>query len=282
MTRAHRVRGGTYVNGSATTFDDDGRRAGARPGLPAVSAPRVGAVRRRHRARRRHRCDRRPGAGRHGDAQERRYRHRVDDRHRQRGQLSVPERPHRHLQRPRRAAGLFGGDRRERRRHGQRPAARRPHDEGRGHRRNGRRHRRRPPARERVERPRPGHRPRADRQPAAQRPRLRRPGAAQPGRPQVVDQRVARRIVQRQRPAQLAQQLHPRRRRQQFVRHQQPGLLEPGRPGVARRGRRVQGPDQQLQRRVRARRRRGHQRDLPQRHQLSSAGPPGSSIATRR
>ncbi len=156
------------------------------------------------------------------------------------------------------------------RRDRQRPPARRSDDEGRRHRRNGRRHRRRAAARERIERSRPGHRPRADRQPAAQRPRLRRPRAAQPRRPQVVDQRVSRWLVQRQRPAQLAQQLHPRRRRQQLLRHEQPGLLEPGRAGVARRGRGVQGPDQQLQRRVRPRRRRRHQRDVPQRHESVS------------
>ena len=206
----------------------------------------------------------------------------ANDRHRQRGQLSVPERPHRHLQRARRAAGLLGRDRREHRDHRQRPPARRPDDEGRRHRRNRRRHRRGAAARERIERPRPGHRPRADRQPAAQRPRVRRPRAPQPGRAQVVDQRVARRLVQCQRPAQLAQQLHPRRRRQQLLRHEQPGLLESGRAGDARCGRGVQGPDQQLQRRVRPRRRRRHQRDVPQRHELSSAAPPGSSTATRR
>ena len=63
------------------------------------------------------------------------------------------------------------------------------------------------------------------------------------------------------------QQLHPRRRRQQLLRHEQPGLLEPGRPDVAGRGRGVQGPDQQLQRRVRTHRRRGRQRLAAQRHE---------------
>ena len=83
----------------------------------------------------------------------------------------------------------------------------------------------------------------------------------------VRDRGLPRRIVQRQRAAQRGQQLHPRRRRQQLVRHQQPGLLQPGRAGVAGRRRGVQGPDQQLQRRVRAHRRRGDQRLDAQRHQ---------------
>ena len=78
------------------------------------------------------------------------------------------------------------------------------------------------------------------------------------------------------------QQLHAGRRRQQLVRHQQPGLLEPGRATLARRGRGVQGPDQQLQRRVRPHRRRRGQRLDPQRHQRSSAAAPGSSTATTR
>ena len=73
--------------------------------------------------------------------------------------------------------------------------------------------------------------------------------------------------VQRQRPAQHVQQLPDRRRRQQRLRHQQPGLLEPGDAAAARRGRRVQGRHQQHERRVRPRRRRDHQRRLPQRHQ---------------
>ena len=93
--------------------------------------------------------------------------------------------------------------------------------------------------------------------------------------------RFARRLVQRQRPAQRRQQLHPRRRRQQLVRHQQPGLLEPGRAGVARRGRGVQGPDQQLQRRVRPHRRRGRSTRRCAAAPTSSAAPRGSSTATR-
>ena len=47
------------------------------------------------------------------------------------------------------------------------------------------------------------------------------------------------------------QQLPDRRRRQQRLRHQQPGLLEPGDAAAARRGRRVQGRHQQHERRVR-------------------------------
>ena len=141
---------------------------------------------------------------------------------------------------------------------------------GGGHRRS-RRHRRRAAARDRFERARPGHRAAADRQPAAQRPLLFEPRAALDRRPRVEPERRRherpRRLVQRQRPAQHRQQLPARRHRQQRLRHQQPGLLEPGDSGVARRGRRVQGPDQQLQRRVRPQRRRGHQRLLSQRHQ---------------
>ena len=243
------------------------RRAGAGPRLPARPSHRPGPVRRGHGAwhgRRRHgrSCPRRDR-----DAQEHGHRHYCHDGDRRRGSLSILERAHRHLQPARGTAGLLRGDRRADLGHRQCAAARRPDDEGRRHRRNGPGHRRGAAARERIERSRPGHRPRADRQSAAQRPRLRRPRAAQPGRPQVVDLRVPRRLVQRQRPAQLAQQLHSRRRRQQLLRHQQPGLLEPGRAGVAGRGAGVQGPDQQLQRRVRARRRRCHQRHVPQRHQ---------------
>ena len=48
---------------------------------------------------------------------------------------------------------------------------------------------------------------------------------------------AARRRVQRQRPAQHVQQLPDRRRRQQRLRHEQPGLLEPGDAAAARRGR---------------------------------------------
>jgi hypothetical protein len=83
-----------------------------------------------------------------------------------------------------------------------------------------------------------------DRQPAAERPRLRGPCAAQSGRPPLRDRGFARRLVQRQRAAQRRQQLHVGRSRQQFVRDQQPGLLEPGSAGVARRSGTVQGPDQ--------------------------------------
>ena len=126
--------------------------------------------------------------------QERRYRNRVDHCHRHRGQLSVPERPHRHLHAcapncrasPRPWPKNVEG-------HGQRPPARDLALQVGGHRRDrAGRHRGRDAARDRLERPRPGHRPRADRQPAAQRPRLRRSGAAQPGRAQVVASATSR------------------------------------------------------------------------------------------
>ncbi len=233
---------------------------------PAAPLHRPRPVRCRHRPRQRDRRTGRRRPRRHRDPDQ--PRHRDRRHHRQRGHrgLSVPQRPRRHLPDRGRDPRVLEGGRAVGDRHRQRPAARRPHHEGRRHRRDDRGDRR-AHARERIERPRPGHRPRADRQPAAERPRLRRPRAAQPGRPPVVDQQLARRLVQRQRDAQLAQQLHPRRRRQQLLRHQQPGLLEPGRPGLAGRRRGVQGPDQQLQRRVRPRRRRRHQRHVPQRHQ---------------
>ena len=63
------------------------------------------------------------------------------------------------------------------------------------------------------------------------------------------------------------QQLPDRRRRQQRLRHQQPGLLEPGDAAVAGRGRRVQGRHQQHERRVRPLRRRDDQRRVRERHQ---------------
>ena len=93
---------------------------------------------------------------------------------------------------------------------------------------------------------------------------------------------AARGLVQRQRPAQHVQQLPDRRRGQQRLRHEQPGLLEPGDAAVARRRRRVQGRHQQHERRIRPLRRRHHQRRVRQRHQPRSAAAPGSSCATRR
>ncbi len=80
-------------------------------------------------------------------------------------------------------------------------------------------------------------------------------------------QHAARGRAQRQRPAQHVQQLPDRRRRQQRLRHQQPGLLQPGDAAGARRDRRVQGRHQQHERGVRPRRRRHDQRQLSQRHQ---------------
>ena len=142
---------------------------------------------------------------RHRDAEERRHRHHRHRRERRERQLPVPQRPHRHLHRARRAAGLLGRRSGERPGDGQRAAARRP-DAARSAtsaRRvvvTGAAH----AARDRVERSRAGHRQGADRQPAAERPRLRRPRAAQPRRAPVGDLRLARRVVQRQRPAQRA------------------------------------------------------------------------------
>ena len=105
---------------------------------------------------------------------------------------------------------------------------------------------------------------------------------------------AARRVVQRQRPALDLQQLPDRRRRQQRLRHEQPGLLEPGDAAGARRGRRVQGRHQQHERRVRARGRRDDQRRLRERHQpvprlgvgvhrgAPSSTRPASSVRHRR
>ena len=85
---------------------------------------------------------------------------------------------------------------------------------------------------------------------AAERPRVLGAGAAHDRRPPVGaehehQRHAARGRVQRQRPAQHVQQLPDRRRRQQRLRHQQPGLLEPGDAAAARRGRRVPGRHQQ-------------------------------------
>ena len=85
---------------------------------------------------------------------------------------------------------------------------------------------------------------------------------------------AARGLVQRQRPALDVQQLPDRRRRQQRLRHQQPGLLEPGDAAVARRGRRVQGRHQQHERRVRPRR--------PARRSTSPTPAAPTSSAARR
>ena len=83
---------------------------------------------------------------------------------------------------------------------------------------------------------------------------------------------AARGHVQRQRPAQHLQQLPDRRRRQQRLRHEQPGVLEPGDAAAARCRRRVQGRHQQHERRVRPRRRRHRQRRLPERRPTSLHG----------
>ena len=138
--------------------------------------------------------------------------------------------------------------------------------------REGRGHRDVAARRNRFEPARPGHHRRPDARAAAHLARVFVAGAADDGREArrlVADDRqhAARRGVQRQRPAQRVQQLPDRRRRQQRLRHEQPGLLEPGDAADARRDRRVQGRHQQHERRVRARRRRHDQRQLPQRHQ---------------
>ena len=70
---------------------------------------------------------------------------------------------------------------------------------------------------------------------AAERPRVLGAGAAVAGRARLAaGGRRPRGLVQRQRPALDLQQLPDRRRRQQRLRHQQPGLLEPGDAAVAR------------------------------------------------
>ena len=204
----------------------------------------------------------------HGDRH-----HRVHPYRRER-QLPVPQRPHRALRSVRGAAGLLQGHDHRRRRGGERAAARRSHDAGRDGLGRSRRDLGRPGAGDRFERTRPGHRARADREPAAQRAFLLQPRPAVDRRARVEPERRRherpRGFVQHQRAAQYRQQFPARRHRQQRLRHQQPGLLEPGDPGVARRRGRVQGPDQQLQRRVRPQRRRGHQRLLPERHQRTA------------
>ena len=129
-------------------------------------------------------------------------------------------------------------------------------DGGRPAEREGGSQRQRRAAADRLERSQPGDHRRADQGAAAERPRVLGAGAAVARRAAVGAQyrrlHAARRLVQRQRPALDLQQLPDRRRRQQRLRHQQPGLLEPGDAAGARRGRRVQGRHQQHERRVRA------------------------------
>ena len=88
----------------------------------------------------------------------------------------------------------------------------------------------------------PGHHRHADPGTGAERPRVFGPGAADDRRAPVDPEpehagHAARRRVQRQRASQHLQQLHDRRRRQQLVRHEQPGVLEPGDAAAARRTR---------------------------------------------
>ena len=129
-----------------------------------------------------------------------------------------------------------------------------------------------PAPRNRYQPARPGDYRRADARAGVERPRVLGAGAAGDRRPAVGPEQeqpghAARRRVQRQRPAEHVQQLPDRRRRQQRLRHQQPGLLEPGDAAAARRGRRVPRRHQQPERRIRPRRRRDRERRLPQRHQ---------------
>ena len=112
-----------------------------------------------------------------------------------------------------------------------------------------------------------------DREPAVERKVIRRSGAAGAGRTQELpghgpeQQQLPRVVIQRQRAAQRVQQFSGGRRGQQRLQHQQPGLLEPGDPTEPGRRRRVQGADEQLQRRVRARGRSDRQCRHEERHQ---------------
>ena len=129
--------------------------------------------------------------------------------------------------------------------------------------------------RDRHERARANHHGRPDARAAAQRPRVlvaRAPddGCAAVGAQQQSGRHAARRRVQRERPPQHLQQLPDRRRRQQRLRHEQPGILEPGDAAGARCHLRVQGRHQQHERGVRPRSRRNDQRGVPKRRQSVS------------
>ena len=80
-------------------------------------------------------------------------------------------------------------------------------------------------------------------------------------------QHAARGRLQRERASQHVQQFPDRRHRQQRLRDQQPGVLEPGHAAAAGRDRRVQGRHEQHERGIRPRRRCDDQRQLPERHE---------------
>ena len=142
---------------------------------------------------------------------------------------------------------------------------------------------------DRLQPARPGHHERAGGGAAPERPRILVARAADHGRAALRPQHRqrlhrARGLVQRQRPAQHLQQLPPRRPGQQRLRHQQPGLLEPGDAAAAGRGGRVQGRHQQHERGVRTQRRRHHQRGLRQRDEPlpgQRLGVPARHVAQR-
>ena len=254
--------------------------------LPAV---RAGAVRyrdgRRHRARR-VRGGRSRGQGHADRASKPAFR--VVKTSSDRRQLRVRRGEAGPLRRDRREERVRGRAGRQRAGPGRRAPARRPADAGRPGHREGRGHGvvSRCVETDSSQRGQVITR-RADARPAAHLARVLVAGAADDRRQAwrlVADDRqhAARGGVQRQRAAQHVQQLPDRRRRQQRLRHQQPGLLEPGDAAAAGRHRRVQGRHQQHERRVRPRGRGDDQRQLPQRHQRSCTAPGGSSCATRR
>ena len=172
--------------------------------------------------------------------------------------LRVSRGPAGRLRRDRREDGIRARPGRQRHGPGRRAPAGGFDDAGGAGHREGRGHGIVAAARNRFESARPGHQRRPDARAAAPLARVLVTGAPddrrQAGRFVAHDREYAARgRLERQRPAQHLQQLPDRRRRQQRLRHQQPGILQPGDAAVAGRDRRVQGRHQQHERRVRAR-----------------------------
>ena len=121
---------------------------------------------------------------------------------------------------------------------------------------------------------------------AAERTRVFLARAPDDRRPAVIAEQehqrhTARGGVQRQRPPERVQQLPHRRPRQQRVRHEQPGLLQPGDAAVAGCGQGIPRGHQQPERGIRPRGGRDDQRGCSAAGPTSSTAPDGSSSATR-
>ncbi len=253
----------------AAAFPAKASRGGRGRAVAPVPAcrPRARPVRDRQRARLSARHERRRRRRRRGHPHQHGHRHQRDGHHRRRRQLRVLRRARRQLPSHGPKADLFDGDGRRRRGGHRRPPASRSRARGRPGARDGPGHGRREPARNRQQRARPGDLAPAGSRAAAERPRILGARGADHGRAAVDGhhgpaERPARGVVQRQRPAQHAEQLPAGRHRQQLLWHQQPGLLEPGDAAAPRRRGRAQGRDQQHVGRVRTQRRRHDQRGV--------------------